>query len=222
MSDLVKTIICLAASRKPGGRCIAGKDYSDSNVWIRPVSSAKEDAIDNTQSRYLNGKLAQVLDIIEIPVLEYKPKQHQIENVLINDKIKWVKKGTFNLQDLEKLIDKPASLWSAWNSSYNGTNDRIEYSNLSGIKGSLYLVKVNCTIQIKIEGKEFDNPKKKMRCAFQYAGTDFLLPVTDPVMEQNYKTKTEGQYQLGIKYICVSLGPIHTDNHAYLFVAAVF
>jgi hypothetical protein len=64
MADLTKKIVCLAASRKPGGRCIAGKDMANTKKWIRPVGSGDDDAIDNIQSKYPDGKLAQVLDIL--------------------------------------------------------------------------------------------------------------------------------------------------------------
>lgn len=214
-----KTIICLVASRKTGGRCIAGKDVSNTKNWIRPVSSGKEDAIDNIQSRYSNGQSARLLDIIEISILKAKPKQHQTENFLI-DSEKWIKKGLLDPNDLSKLQDKPVSLWDNWDSSYNGRNDRISSVNVKLIRNSLYLINTNCTIQVKTEGVNFNNPHKKVRSIFQYAGTDFLLPVTDPDKEQEYLVKPEGEYLLGNKYICVSLGPVY-EGYAYLFAAAI-
>jgi hypothetical protein len=84
----------------------------------------------------------------------------------------------------------------------------------------LYLISVNCTINVKTEGEDSNNPHKKIRCSFQYAGTDFTLPVTDPFKEQEYSIKPEGDYFLGEKCICVSLGPIY-NGYAYLFAAAI-
>jgi hypothetical protein len=220
MPNFKKTIICLAASRKPGGRCIAGKDFTNTSTWIRPVSSGDEDTIDNIHSKYNDGTLAKVLDVIEISFSSAKPKQHQTENLLIADE-KWIKKGVVTLTDLKKILDKPKSLWSNWNSSYNGQNDRISSLEVEKIHNSLYLISVvDCTIHVKIEGKEFNNPEKKVRCSFQYAGTDFKLPVTDPIKEREYLAKPEGDYPLGTKYICVSLGPVYR-GYAYLFAAAI-
>jgi hypothetical protein len=219
MEKFTKTMVCLAASRKTGGRCIAGKDLADGNVWIRPVGSGNEDAIDNTHSRYADGTLAQVLDIIEIQFSAPNPKQHQTENILITNK-KWIKKGKLALTELKKKLDKPDSLWSNWNSSYNGKNDRIDSIYVNNIRNSLYLIEVDCTINVKIEGKEFNNPQKRIRCSFQYKGTDFKLPVTDPSKEQEYQAKPEEDYFIEKKCICVSLGPIY-ESHAYLFVAAI-
>ncbi|GHV83894.1 hypothetical protein AGMMS50212_12340 [Spirochaetia bacterium] len=219
MANFKKTIICLAASRKPGGRCIAGKDSTNTSTWIRPVNNGDADSIDNLQSKYEDGTLAQVLDKIEISFSEKIPKLHQTENLLITNE-KWIKKGTIALTDLKKLQDKPKSLWSNWNSSYNGRNDRINSLDVQKIHNSLYLINIDCTIHVKTEGKEFNNPHKKVRCSFQYGGTDFKLPVTDPSKEQEYLVKSEGDYSIGAKYICVSLGPVYEGN-AYLFTAAI-
>jgi hypothetical protein len=211
-------MVCLAASRKTGGRCIAGKDIKG-NTWIRPVGSGNEDAIDNIHSKYADGTFARVLDVIEIQFSAQNPKQHQTENILITG-AKWIKRGELSSTKLEEILDDPESLWANWNSSYNGKNDRIDSMHVKNIHNSLYLISTDCTINIKIEGKDFNDPHKRIRCSFQYAGTDFKLPVTDPLKEQAYLAKPEGNYFLGKKCICVSLGPIH-DGHAYLFAAAI-
>jgi len=214
-----KVIICLAASKKPGGRCIAGKDVSDKKSWVRPIGDGEEDGIDNQQSRYSDGKLAQVLDIIEIPILKSCPKQHQKENFLV-DRKEWKKQGSFKRQDLKSLLDNPPSLWHDSDSSYYGTNDRIHASQAGTISTSLYLIEAQCKIIVKTEGKEFNDPKKKIRCSFKYKNTDFVLPVTDPMVEQEYKMKPEKEYDLGQKYICVSLG-LEYEKYLYLFVATI-
>jgi hypothetical protein len=220
MKNFTKTMVCLVASRKTGGRCIAGKDFIDGNTWIRPVSRGNEDAIDNTHSKYADGTLAQVLDVIEIQFSAPNQKQYQTENILITD-AKWKKRGELALTELKKYLDNPGSLWSNWNSSYNGKNDRIDRDHVKNIHNSLYLISADCTINVKTEGKDFNNPQKKIRCSFQYAGTDFKLPVTDPSKEQEYLAKPEGNYFIGKKCICVSLGLIYDDGHAYLFAAAI-
>jgi hypothetical protein len=157
-----KVIICLAASWRPGGRCIAGKEISDKK-WVRPVSGGKDDGINDRQSLYPDGNSAQVLDIIEIPVLKSIPKQYQKENILIDPSEKWQKKGVFDRQELVSLLDNPPSLWHNLDSSTNGKNDRIPVSETKGIDNSLYLIQAKCEINVKTEGKEFkefNDPKK--------------------------------------------------------------
>jgi hypothetical protein len=219
-NNSTKIIICLAASRKPGGRCIAGKDASDKSTWIRPVSSGEEDAITNQQSCYSNGQLAQLLDIIEIPILKPYPTKHQRENFLVDSGKKWIKNGVFDKNDLNTLLDNPSQLWQDLNSSYNGENDRIPADRANEINQSLFFIQVKCKILVKIEGKDFDNPHKKIRCFFKYQNIEYILPVTDTVIEQEYLSKPENEYDIGEKYICVSLG-LEYDGYLYLFVAAI-
>jgi hypothetical protein len=219
-NNLNKTIICLAASRKPGGRCIAGKDESENSTWIRPVSSGKEDAINNQLCCYSNGQLAQVLDIIEIPIRGPKPTQHQKENFLVDTKKKWQKKGVFDQKDLNTLLDKPSCLWQDFDSSTNGKNDRIPVDKAKKINNSLLFIQVQCKILVRVEGKAFNNPNKKVRCSFKYQNNDYILPVTDPVFEKKYMAEPEGEYDIGKKYMCVSLG-LEYEGYVYLFVATI-
>jgi len=158
------------------------------------------------------------LDIIEIPILEPCPKQHQKENFLVDSQKKWIKQGEVKRQDLKSLLDNPPSLWHYLTSSTNGTNDRIPASQADTISSSLYLIEAQCKIIVRTEGM---NPEKKVRCFFNYKNTDFLLKVTDPRVKQEYKIKPEKEYDLGQKYICVSLGLEYKDNNLYLIAATI-
>jgi hypothetical protein len=189
MPNSTKTIICLVASRKTGGRCIAGKEVSAPHSWIRPVNDGDTDAINNIQSRYADGQMTRVLDIVEIPVISSKPKLFQKENFLIDTTKKWEKKGGFNSKNLNTLLDNPSSLWNKLNSSYNGENDRILEADTKTIQQSLYFINIDCTIIVKIEGQKFNNPNKKVRCRFNYNNRRYILPVTDPANEQIYLNK---------------------------------
>jgi hypothetical protein len=61
-------IICLANSWKHGDRCIAGIDPV-SGDWIRPLSNLDDGRIP-TNSRLIDGKEPELLDILEIPLAE--------------------------------------------------------------------------------------------------------------------------------------------------------
>ena len=134
-----KTIVCLANSRKTSGRCIAGK-IIESNQWIRPVSNRETEEISIEESRYKDGQTPNLLDIITIPIKEYKPTLFQRENYLIDDGYYWGKKGTF-YDRLDILLDTPIDLWGTQSSSYYGRYDRIPEEICARYEHSLYLVK---------------------------------------------------------------------------------
>ncbi len=68
----IKRILCLANSRKTSGRCIAGREITETGAgaWIRPVSGRGSGEISEEDRRYADGRTAQVLDLISLrPVL---------------------------------------------------------------------------------------------------------------------------------------------------------
>src|SRR6266849_9791111 len=92
----VKTILCLADSRKTSGHCVAGREIDGNRIggWIRPVSSREHEEISVQDRRYEDGHLPNLLDIISIPMLQPKPCTYQSENHLIADNYYWEKTGT--------------------------------------------------------------------------------------------------------------------------------
>jgi hypothetical protein len=227
MSDLVKKIICLANSRKPHGRCIAGKEIKNNLVgsWIRPVSSRTDKEISIQECQSKNGRIPEVLDIIEIRFKEHSPTSFQIENYLINHTYYWEQAGHFGLENLPKLCDQPATLWQGGNSSYQGLNDRVSEDSTNRINSSLYLITPNTLkILVREEGREFGNPRRKVRADFSYRGIYYILPVTDPVIENSYLAKDDGTYVIQQPYnrifMCISIG-LPWDGYCYKFVASI-
>jgi hypothetical protein len=85
-----KTILCLANSRRPYGRCVAGKDVED-GVWIRPINGQNAHAISEADLQLDDGTAADVLDVLTVPMVGPSPLGHQTENHLIAPDYYWVK-----------------------------------------------------------------------------------------------------------------------------------
>jgi hypothetical protein len=107
-----KNIVCLATSRKPGGRCVAGKEALADGYgsWIRTVSSRLSAEIELTERQYEDGTEPKLLDIIRIPMIGAMPRVHQTENRMIDAAYYWKKTGTVAWDDLDELLDAPTTL----------------------------------------------------------------------------------------------------------------
>ncbi len=107
-----KRIVCLANSRKLQGRCIAGLELLQGKVlgWIRPVSDRENEEVSEYERQYEDGSDPRVLDVIDIPVREHKPRAYQQENWLIEPEYYWVKAGRFSSADLRPLGERSGEL----------------------------------------------------------------------------------------------------------------
>lgn len=219
-----KKIVCLANSRKHSGRCVAGKEvlvkgYGD---WIRPVSARPSAEISEEEERYEDGTTADVLDVIKIPVIGATPTLHQSENCVIDADYYWVKKGQISWPDLKQLVDQPKPLWINNDSTYYGLNDRVKVELAAKLKNSLMLIEPeDLTIKVLTEGKEFGNPRRRVRAEFTHVGTKYSLIVTDPVAEKALLAKPNADYKMKNTYLCISLGEAHNDGSCYKLVATV-
>jgi len=86
-------IVCLANSRKLSGRCIAGKEMvrNKPRGWIRPVSAREHEEVSEYERQYEDGTDPRVLDIIDVELLEPRPRTYQQENWLLDPDLYWTK-----------------------------------------------------------------------------------------------------------------------------------
>ena len=136
-----KTIVCLANSRKTGGRCLAGKEIlPNGNIgkWVRPISERHTQEVSEEERRYETGEDPKLFDIVEIPFKEHLPQNHQVENHLIDPEYYWTKIKTFTWSDISQLVDSPTTLWPNGFSSTSGMNNRVPEGQVP--HSSLYLI----------------------------------------------------------------------------------
>lgn len=220
----VKRIVCLANSRKLAERFVAGREWIGgrrAGAWVRPVSDRETQGVSEYERQYEDGSDPQVLDIIDIPLLEPQPQDHQTENWLLNPEDYWVRAGRLSPFDLPALEDPASPLWIDGFSTYKGRNDTIPIAAIGSVSDSLRLIHVGrLELVVGRPGEAFGNNKRRVQGRFRCAGTTYALWVTDPTYEKKYLAKLDGTYQLGECYLTISLGEQFRGS-CYKLIAAV-
>lgn len=207
---IVKTIVCLANSRKNGGLCVAGKELDGYAGWIRPVSVRKGEEVSREECRYENGEYPQLLDVIDVPLIKSNPQFHQRENWLLNPNFRWKKSGRMHWRDLGSLTDPVSPLWIDESS---GRNDRIVPSLINVLNDSLRFVRVD-KLNLLV------SQHKYVRGKFWYNDKEYDISVTDTECERIYLKKPSGNYHIRNNFLTVSIGPPF-NGYCYKFIAAV-
>lgn len=221
-----KTILCLANSRKPpSGRCIAGKEFADSHSlgWLRPVSARAGHEVSEEERRYENGKKAQLLDIVSIPLVQASPGGHQVENHVLDAEYYWIKKGVATWQQVKEAVDSyDDAFWSNSQSTYHGLNDKVSEANVANAGCSLQLILISdLVLHVRSEAGFEGNPaRRRVRARFSLEDDSYLMSVTDPEIEEEYLLKGIGDYEIGRAALCVSLVEVY-HGFAFRVVASV-
>src|SRR5690349_16723407 len=121
---IVKRIVCLANSRKLSGRCIAGIELAGTrrDGWIRPVSDREHQEVSEHERQYDDGSDPKLLDIMDVPLIEARPKEYQRENWRLDPERYWERVGRLAWKDLRGLADPVGRLWIDGNHTSNGFN----------------------------------------------------------------------------------------------------
>ena len=217
-----KTFIVLAASRKYGGYCIAGREWTEEKIgpWIRPVSRQENGELAAEAIRLDNGHVPKYLDVITVETRGAEDHPYQKENVFITEKHPWLWQCQLSPDFLPQMVDKVDELWPSGFHSTNGKNDRVPEEALCGAsKSSICLIQPHdftLLVSDDLDGR------KKVRAGFTYRHTPYLLAVTDPGIEKTYLMKEQGEYPLNVRdlYITVSLSEPF-NNFCYKLIAAV-
>ena len=221
--SIVKRIVCLANSRKLNGRCIAGKELRGERPvgWLRPVSAREHEEVSEYERQYSDGSDPQVLDIMEVPLLDARPRGYQQENWLLDPNQYWKKVGRSKWIDLARLADPIEPLWIDGYHTYNGLNDKVPLAQADAIRNSLRLLRVEkLTLSVLRPGEAFGNPKRRVQGCFRHGTSEYRLWVTDPRYERAYLAKPDGEHDVGESFLTVSLGEPHNDA-CYKLIAAI-
>ena len=219
----VKRIVCLANSRKMGGRCVAGKELlADARAgrWIRPVSARENEEVSEQERCYADGGDPRVLDIIDVSLLNPHPKTYQRENWRLNPNGRWNKVGRTAWDDLAAMADADEPLWINGHSTISGHNDRVPIDDAADIDNSLRLIRVDALTVTVSEPSRPSADFPILRGSFNYYGDDYCFRITDPESENGAVNLAYGEYPVGERYLVVSLGEPF-EGYAYKLVATI-
>lgn len=222
--SVTKRMICLANSRKLSGRCIAGKEFSGApgSAWIRPVSARPHEEVSEYERQYEDGSDPRVMDIIDVPLLEARPKGYQVENWLLDPEYYWEKRGRATWDQLCTLTDPVEDLWINGSSTYHGMHDRIDLNAANFLTSSLRLVHVpRLSLAVFAPGEAFGNPKRRVQARFLFNKVNYRFWVTDPVYERRYLQMPNAEYELEESLLTVSIGEPAEDGYCYKLIAAI-
>jgi len=200
----MRRIVCLANSRKPDGRCVAGKLYAQGKFgsWLRPISAREGEELSEHERQISKGVEPSLLDVLEFRISAHKPSGHQPENFLINTQRKFLRVGRVSAQDLLQAIDKPTNLWvMGYQSKTFGKNDLVPPDRISEVSNSLFLINPHTFVIQVVQGSY----NLQVRGFFTYLGAEYNLRITDPVIEEKFVPKGIGEYKIEDVLLTISL-----------------
>jgi hypothetical protein len=195
--------LCLANSRKLGGRCIAGVTASGS--WIRPVSADQDGVLSWSHYRLDGDAEPAVLDVIRLEATP-APEPDQPENWVISTN-RWQRIGRLASHDARARLHQLASSGPLLLGS---PSNSIEHAYLVGHRGRPSLCAVEPSeLWWRIRATERG---KQVRAVFSLGGAQYDLPVTDPVIEQRLGDLLVGNYGKDV-------GGISADDAVFLVIS---
>ncbi len=222
-----KTIVCLANSRKLTGRCVAGKEWDGHapGAWCRPVSARERGELTAERWYFCSWRDPRLLDLIEVTLLAPRPSGCQTENHLVDPNIRWKFRGRVTARQLALGLDRPQGpLWMNGESTAGGHNDRVPAAQAERERHSLILVQPELfAMTVNTEGIDRNCPRRRVRGHFSLAGHDYILPVTDPIVEKQIMAQPDGfRSELQKPILCISLSEkFDAQNACYKLIAGV-
>ena len=226
MARYRKTIVCLANSKKNGGRCVAAREWNDDQPgdWIRPVSNKRGEELPIS---WLKGKGGDPFPLEKYKISLSGPTHniHQPENWLFDEADRWMFRGCVRWDDLHKMADPVADMWGLGHSSHYGMNDIID--SKEKVNSTLRLVRVP-EMQLSVFWyRTVDlERKRQVRARFMYNNQEYGLKVTDAYFDKELKKMGVGEYEIDECYVTISIvGPYdnkkRNDQSRYGVVAAI-
>ncbi len=216
-------MLCMANSRKHGGRCVAGLK-TDGSGWVRPVADSEDGTLFPFHYGLEGGGELEPLDIIQVPLKAPRPEKHQPENWIIDD-------GSWRYVDQAGPAIVPFLKRQLYGKAFlfGDSSDRVPFSRFATRQAeeSLALI-VPQDLSWQVVSSFRGN--RQTRAAFRYRDTNYDLGVTDLAWQKHLRDKGYGvgadipstTAQDGRLLLTVSLSePAEWDDCCYKLVAGV-
>jgi hypothetical protein len=170
-------LVCLANSRKHGGRCVAGW-RTDGGGFVRLVSPLADGTLTPIDLRLGDGDEPRMFDLLRVGATSPRPMPHQRENWVIDESPWKLIRRPAPRAILERLIP----LFERGPEILGGKGATIAYEDCVRlpVAASLGIAKVERPVLIVSERLG----RKRLRMRFALSGYNYELTVTDPLWER--------------------------------------
>lgn len=196
---MIKNVIILTLSSKFNSLCIAAYDPSNNKIIRLVKDTSIENGIPRTYVRNIN-----LLDEVSINILEYCPKEHQTENVLIDLDYGFKRTGIkADIRTIYNGLQKHTNIFG---------NNNYKVPSVETLDHSLEIIKFE---DMDIYQNENNKTKARFVCDFR---NHSRYSVTDP----NFYGK-EGSIKSGYAVVSLPASDDFTEQNGYFkYVSAIY
>jgi hypothetical protein len=210
-------LLCLANSKKTGGRCLAGIEVTIDGdrihyhmigkkpKWLRPISFGNHGEINNIFSEHVK-----LLDVITINMIEPCPQRAQTENVFFKQE-----KVQVNCC-IEPISENLDVLCSNETPIFRNTLNYVPNRELNVLNHSLIFIKVD---NFSYYETKSITGAQQFRATFTHQSINYDFPITD-LQFINTGIENVAREQEIQAYLTLSLGEIFRGN-CYKLIAGV-
>jgi hypothetical protein len=213
-------LLCLAKSRKHGGRCVAGVEVVSNGSryrvvrqageprWVRPVAAGDTGAV----PAHLVDDIS-LLDVVEFTDLRPSPQGYQSENFLLGTRRPQVVDSLPKVDTvLRQLVThrKPPM--------FGNCGKAVPAERIDELDHSLLLLRAESPV---FQHEETSTGRRQLRVGLRYGSRTYDLPVTDPEFEKELERTGPKELSFSLCYLTISLG-LRFEGWHYKLVAGVF
>jgi hypothetical protein len=212
-------LVCVAKSRKYGGRCIAGVEVAEAGGnfrvvyrageprWIRPIGGTDHGEVPEQLVQRIS-----LLDVVDFPGLVPAPDGYQSENCRLGAG----KPGVVaSLPKKPDLLERFATRRSP--PIFGNRGKAVHVERIGEVDHSLLLA---CAEDARFYWLQTERNRLQLRACFEYAHDYYDLPVTDPEFERQLFGSKQ-KLDVPHCYLTLSLG-LPFEGWHFKLIAGVF